>query len=263
MIGVVGQFAAQAQVTQHDIDIDVGAHGDHVRVHQTAGGVLRVRQHLLKPLAVLAVHRLEHFVDDGVRQILDQIGKVIDVQVFDRGDDFVRVHVRQQAFAHVVADMHQHLAVVLGIHQAPHHFALAGRQRLQQVADFCRRERIDQAADRAKPATVERVGKQTQLSCRLVVAYRFGHAQLPGVKRPLSGTRMQHRRCSARHYHVQQAVLHWLCDEKISRGRCRRSSARCRDGRARPIVVAPAHAMRPGRRRGWRGVLPAMSPDAG
>jgi hypothetical protein len=40
VVGVVGQFAAQAQVAQHHVDGDVGAHRDHVRVHQAAGGVL-------------------------------------------------------------------------------------------------------------------------------------------------------------------------------------------------------------------------------
>jgi hypothetical protein len=88
----------------------------------------RVRQHLFQALAVLAVHRLQHFVDHRVRQVLDQIGEVVDVEVLDGRDDFVRVHVREQAFAHLVADVHQHLAVVLGIDQAPHHFALARRQ---------------------------------------------------------------------------------------------------------------------------------------
>ena len=98
-----------------------------------------VGQHLLEALAVLAVHRLEHFVDDRIGQVLDQVGEVVDVQVLDRGDDLVRVHVGEQAFAHFVADVHQHFAVVLGIDQSPDHFALAGRQRFEQVADFRRR----------------------------------------------------------------------------------------------------------------------------
>ena len=138
VVGVLGQFAAQAQVAQHDVDGGVGAHRHHVGVHQAAGGVLVVRQHLLEALAVLAVHRLEDFVDDGVGQVLDQVGEVVDVEVFDRGDDLVRVHVREQAFAHFVADVHQHFAVVLGIDQAPHHRALGRRQRFEQVADLGR-----------------------------------------------------------------------------------------------------------------------------
>ena len=40
------------------------------------------------------------------------------MSVFDRGDDFVRVHVREQALAHVVADVDQHLAVIFRIDQA-------------------------------------------------------------------------------------------------------------------------------------------------
>ena len=138
MIGVLGQLAAQAQVAQHHVDGGVGAHRHHVGVHQAAGGVLRVRQHLLQPLAVLAVHRLEHFVDDRVGQVLDQVGEVVDVEVFDRRHDLVGVHVREQALAHLVADVDQHLAVVFRIDQSPHHHALARRQGFQQVADFRR-----------------------------------------------------------------------------------------------------------------------------
>ena len=183
VVGVVGQFAAQAQVAQHDVDGGVGAHRHHVGVHQAAGGVLVVGQHLLQALAVLAVHRLEDFVDDRVRQVFDQVGEVVDVEVFDRGDDLVRVHVGEQAFAHVVADVDQHFAVVLGIDQAPHHRALGRRQRFEQVADLRRRQRVDQAAHGAEAAAVERVRQQTQLARGLVVADGFGHAGLPLARR--------------------------------------------------------------------------------
>jgi hypothetical protein len=121
VVGVVGQFAAQAQVAQHHVDGGVGAHRHHVRVHQAAGAVLVVGQHLFQALAVLAVHRLQDFVDHRVRQVFDQVGEVVDVEVLDRRDQLVRIHVRDQAFAHLVADVDQHLAVVLGIDQAPDH----------------------------------------------------------------------------------------------------------------------------------------------
>src|SRR3546814_12947154 len=78
---------------------------------------LLVGQDLFEALAVLAVHRLEDFVDDRVRQVIDQVGQVVDVEVLDRGDDLVRVHVREQALAHLVADVDQHRAVVLRIDQ--------------------------------------------------------------------------------------------------------------------------------------------------
>jgi len=92
---VVGHFAAQAQVAQHDVDGGVGTHRHHVRVHQAAGSVLVVGQHLFQALAVLAVHRLEHFVDDGVGQVLDEVGEVVDVEVLDGGHDLVGIHFRE------------------------------------------------------------------------------------------------------------------------------------------------------------------------
>ncbi|MNM19367.1 hypothetical protein D3C81_296740 [compost metagenome] len=183
VIGVVGQLAAQAQVAQHHIDVDVGAHRHHVRVHQAAGAVLGVGQHLLQALAVLAVHRLEDFVDDRVRQVFDQVGQIVDVQVFDRGDDLVRVHVREQALAHVVADVDQHLAVVLRIDQAPDDLALARRQRFEQVADLGRRQGIDQTAYRAQPTAVQCIGQHPQLARSLVVAYSLSHRSSRGDKK--------------------------------------------------------------------------------
>ena len=183
VVGMLGQFAAQAQIAQHHVDRGVGAHRHHVRVHQATGGVLLVGQHLLEALAVLAVHRLEDFVDDRIRQVLDQVGEVVDVEILDRGDDLVRIHVREQAFAHFVADVDQHLAVVLGIDQAPHHLALAGRERFEQVADLGRREGIDQPPHGPKATAVERVRKQTQLARGLVVADGFCHAGLPWLRR--------------------------------------------------------------------------------
>ena len=138
VVGVVGQFGAQAQVAQHHVDRGVGAHRHHVRIHQAAGAVFFVGQHLFQALAVLAIHRLQYFVDDGVRQILDQVGKVVDVEVFDRGNQLVLVHVGDQAFADLVADVHQHLAVVFRIDQPPDHGAFARWQRFEQVADLGR-----------------------------------------------------------------------------------------------------------------------------
>ncbi len=200
VIGVVGQLAAQAQVAQHHVDVDVGAHGHHVRVHQAAGAVLGVGQHLFQALAVLAVHRLEDFVDDRVRQILDQVGQIVDVQVFDRGDDLVRVHVGEQAFAHVVADVDQHLAVIFRIDQAPDDLAFAGRQRFEQVADLGRRQGIDQAAHRAQSAAVQCIGQHPQLARSLVVAYSLSHRSSRGIRKAAILARMRQQGCSARHY---------------------------------------------------------------
>src|SRR3546814_20828233 len=107
-------------------------------VHQATGAVLGVGQHLLQALAVFAVHGLQDLVDHRLGEVLDQVGEVVDVQVLDRGDDLVRIHVRDQALADLVADAQQHLAVVLGVHQAPHPGALAGWRRFGQAADPAR-----------------------------------------------------------------------------------------------------------------------------
>ena len=284
VVGVVGQLAAQAQVAQHHVDGGVGAHRHHVRVHQAAGAVLVVGQHLLQALAVLAIHRLQDFVDHRVRQVLDQVGQVVDVEVGGGGDQFVRIHVRDQAFAHLVADVHQHLAVVLGIDQAPDHGALAGRQRFQQVADFRRRQRVDQPAHRAEATGVERVRKQTQLARGLVVADGFGHcgfrwaasrhevrdrdqvfmarALSPANPSMPTPCRLHLRRRSGP---CPRCPLTKGIAAKAAptRGRSMQARLRCRRGRARAAAWRLAHARPRGRSRESRGALPAGWRDAG
>src|SRR3546814_2273369 len=81
-------------------------------------------------------------------------------EVLDRGDDLGRVHVREQALAHLVADVDQHLAVVLRIDQPPHHLALGRRQRFEEIADLGGSEGVDQPPHGAEATAVECVGKQ-------------------------------------------------------------------------------------------------------
>ena len=178
VVGVVRHFTAQAQVAQHHVHGHVGAHRDDIGIHQPAGAVFRVGQGLFEALAILAVHRLQHFVDDRVGQVLDQVREVVDVEVFDGCDDFVGVHLGQQAVAHVFADMHQHFAVVLGIYQAPHDIALARWQRLEQVADFGRRQGVDHAPHGTQPPGVQRIGQEPKLARGLVLADGLGHGLL-------------------------------------------------------------------------------------
>ena len=180
VVRVLRQLAAQAQVAQHHVHRDIGAHRDQVGIHQAAGRILLVAEHVFQALAVLALHGPQHLVDDRLRQVLQQFGQVVDVQAFRCRDDFVRVHVAQEVLAHLLADVHQHLAVVLGIDQAPHDAAPRRRQRLQQVADLRRRQRVHQALDRPQPPRVQRLVEQAQLLGGLVVAGGVGHARLPG-----------------------------------------------------------------------------------
>ena len=76
-VGHGWQGAVPAKVAEHNIDTDVRAHRNGVRVHQTAGGVLRVGENFLHPLPVLLVHGLQDFLDDRIRQLLQQVGQVV------------------------------------------------------------------------------------------------------------------------------------------------------------------------------------------
>ena len=224
VVGVVGQFAAQAQVAQHDVDGDVGAHGDHVRVHQAAGGVLVVGQHLLEALAVLAVHRLEHFVDDGIAA-----GR----RPGRRGRRCRGLRPRRRFRpGSMSASRPSRTSSPTCTSTSPSSSGstrpqttarLAGRQRLEQVADLGRRQGIDQPLYRAEAAAVERVGQQAQLARGLVVADGFGH----GASRVWQERAGSHPR-SARRHQVFIAALSRV-------GGVLHTPARDRHARLRPI----------------------------
>jgi hypothetical protein len=134
-------------------------------------------------------------------------------KVLDRRQDLVRIHVCDQALAHLVADVQQDLAVVFRIHQSPDDRALARRQRFEEVADFGGRERVDQPPHRTQSTAVERVRQQTQLARGLVVADGFGHAGVPASweawsRRIHEGRDRVRRSCG--HYRRTRRALHTL-----------------------------------------------------
>ena len=43
------------QVTEHNLDGNVGAHRNDIRIHDAAGGISRIAQQVLKTIAALTV----------------------------------------------------------------------------------------------------------------------------------------------------------------------------------------------------------------
>ena len=151
-VGLVGQLAAHAQVTQHHFDGDVGAHAHRVGVHEAAGGVVLEGQHGLQPLAVLLVHRLDELQRYGFGQVADEVGEIVELHVFGGREQFVGVHAVDEGLAHVVAELDEHVAFDLGLDEVPDHLALRGRQRFDEQRDLRRMHRRDHAG-RATPRT--------------------------------------------------------------------------------------------------------------
>ena len=159
-VGLVGQLAAHAQVAQHHFDGDVGAHAHRVGVHEAAGGVRLVRQHGVQALAVLRVHGLHQLRAHRLGQVADQVGEVVELHVFGRGQQFLGVHALDERLAHLVAELDQHVALDLGLDEIPDHLALRGRQRLDQVGDLRRMHGRDHARGAAPRAFAQRAAQR-------------------------------------------------------------------------------------------------------
>jgi hypothetical protein len=137
----------RAQVAQHHVEADVRPYGQHVGVHQAAGGVLRVGQHVDQALAVLPVQAAQDLADHGVGQVVEDIRQVVQIQVVDGGDQ-VRVRgIADQAGAHLVVHLDQHVAFEFRVGQLPDGPALGDRQRFQQSGDLAGRQTPQQAPD--------------------------------------------------------------------------------------------------------------------
>ena len=91
-------------------------------------------QHGLQPLAVLLVHGLDQLQRDGLGQVADQVGQVVELHVLGGGQQFVGVHALDERLAHVFAELDEHVAFDFRLDEVPDHLALRGRQRFHERA---------------------------------------------------------------------------------------------------------------------------------
>ena len=124
----LGQLFAQPQVAQHHVQANIRPDGQNIRIHQAAGGVFRVGQNVYQPFPFLAVQAAQDLADDGVRQVVQKVGEIIQIQVVHGRDEILGRSVANQAGAHLVVDFNQHIAVELGIRQLPYGQALGDRE---------------------------------------------------------------------------------------------------------------------------------------
>ncbi len=155
-VGLFRNLAAHAQVAQHGLERDVGAHADRVGVHQAAGGVFLETEHGVQAVAVLRVHRPQHLLVDVLRQVAQQVGEVVDFEAFGGRDEFLGFHLADQAGADFLVELDEHVAFDLGVDEVPDDFTLGRRQGFEQRRDFRRVHRIHQPVHLAHRALVER-----------------------------------------------------------------------------------------------------------
>ncbi len=121
---MIGQIVQAPQVAQHHFQRDIVADGDQVEVHQRTDRILAVGHGGAQLFALLHRQRLEHVVHDVVGQVRRQVGELVGVERLGRGDQLLRLHVRDEGLAHRLGDFQQDLAIAIGLDQVPHAQAL-------------------------------------------------------------------------------------------------------------------------------------------
>ena len=179
-VGALGQLAAHAHVAHHDFQRDVRAHRHGVEVHEAAGAVFLEAQHRVQALAVLRVHRAQHALVEGLGQVADQVGQVVDFHALGGRDQLLRVHAADQLGAHLLVELDQHVAFELGIDELPDDLAPGGRQRLDQRGDLRRVHRVDHALTVAHGALLESAAQRRE-SARLRCG-SFGHRSITALE---------------------------------------------------------------------------------
>ena len=106
---------------------------------------------------------------------MDQVGQVVQVQALGRGHQFLGAHVLDEAVAHLVVDVQQHVALHLGVHQAPEELAAGGGHGFQQVGQFRRMQLVEHAPHAVQGATVQRLVQLLDAVLELLLFHALGH----------------------------------------------------------------------------------------
>ena len=104
-LGVLRQRGPLTQIASDHVQRHVRAHRDGVVVHEPAGGIRRVGHDRFQPVAVLHVHRAQHFARDLFRQVFDEVGEVVDLQTFGGGQQDVVIESLDQLGPDLVVDV--------------------------------------------------------------------------------------------------------------------------------------------------------------
>ena len=174
-VGLFGYLAAAAQVALDHLQAHVRAHRHHVQVHETARGVLRVGEDGLEAVALLGVERFEHFLDDRLRQVLQDVGRVVVVHLACDLGERRRFHPQHARGAHRVFRFREDLRAHPGVETFPEHVSLRHRQGLEEQRDVGRVHSVEDAAHPVEVAAFQRVQGLTQSLFVAGVLVVLGH----------------------------------------------------------------------------------------
>ena len=171
----LGQFATRSQVTQDYVQADVRADGDDIRVHQAAGRVFRIGQNLGQALPFLSIHAAQHFTDNRVRQVVENISEIIQVEVIDRRHQVFGRSTANQSGAHFVIYVHQDVTIELWIRHAPDDQSFCRWQRFEEITDLGGGQVLQQVTYLVLCTGIQCLGQVVEVTCGLVFTNFFCH----------------------------------------------------------------------------------------
>ncbi len=86
---------------------------------------------------------MQHVVDHVLRQVGNQVGDFIGVELFRGGDQLMRIHVLDERLAYRIRDFEQDFAIAFGLDQIPDNQTLFERQCFKNVGDVGRVELVE------------------------------------------------------------------------------------------------------------------------
>ena len=138
LVGVLGQLVEAAQIAQHHFQRHVLTHAHELEVHASAHRILGVGHGGTQLLALLGGQLTLDLLHHRRRQILDQVGHVVGVQLLHRRDQLVLGHQVDQVFQNRLGNLQQHGAIGFALDRIPDQLPLFRRQRFKHVGDVGR-----------------------------------------------------------------------------------------------------------------------------
>ena len=119
-------------------------HRADVALHQSAGGFFRVAERFLDRGAVVRLHPLEDRLLLVLVEVLDQRDRVVGLELAGDVRDLLRLHLVEEALAHIIVELGQHVGADDPGQRLDQALALVGAGELDQIGDVGRVERPDQ-----------------------------------------------------------------------------------------------------------------------
>ncbi len=142
-IGLPGKLIEASQVAKRDLASDVLADAHHVEVHQGPHAPLRIGKRRLQPGAIVDVLGLEDVLHHVLGQVGREVGDLVGVEVAGGGDDFRRIHVREESVADGIGDLQQDVSILVAADKPPYDESLGKRQALENVGDVRRMQSVE------------------------------------------------------------------------------------------------------------------------